>query len=270
MMIPVDRTKDDPFYRYKMPLLQTTHESNKTVLVNIGQIAKSLHRDPMHILKYIGMTIGCTSINDGLKYLVNGNFESKRLQTLIFDYIDLAVLCQDCGNLETRYVFDTVLRKSCSSCGAVIPQRDHKINNIIIKDIEKKVNEDIKYDVSNANTISAVLKEDKDVSDKIFEIFKTENLQLKDIFSTYFKSSLLKQFSKVLPEFKVFEIIDAIETMLENSKKEDKIQSFLKTMCKMGYSIDDIEEYFNTPRNGKKRSPLIKKSAAQFIAEFED
>lgn len=269
-MIPVDRTSNDPFYRYQMPPLQIAHESSRTVLVNLEQVAKALYRDPFHILKYMGMGLGCTQVKDGTRYALNGNFEGRRLQSFVYDFIDAFVLCRACGNPETRFVDSDGLRRSCNSCGAVVVQDAHRLNNIIAKDVERSVNQDTKYDASNGASIADLLREDDDVSDKLYSLFRQENLKLDDLFSEYFKASNLRQLSKALAGFKTGEILENIENMLECHKKEDKIQSFLKALCKMGRSIDDVDGYFGTARRGRRRSPLVKKNAEYFISNFDD
>lgn len=269
-MIPVDRATNDPFYRYQMPALQIAHESNRTVLVNLEQVARALYRDPAHILKYTGMTLGCTQVRDGARYFLNGNFDGKRLQSIVYDFIDFFVLCRACGNPETRFVESGGLRRSCSSCGAVVAQDPHKLNSVIAKDVEKCVNQDTRYDASNGHSIASLLRDEEDASDRVYSLFEQENLRLSDLFTEYFKPSGLKQLSKVLARFKTEEVLENVETMLENSRREDKISSFLKALCRMGYTIGGIERYFAAARKGKKRSPLIRKNAEYFIASYDD
>lgn len=271
MQVPVDRTSKDPFFRYKMPVLQAVHETSRTALPNLDQVARALYRDPLHILKFLSISLGCTQVKDGSRYFLNGSFDAARLQKFIFDFIDLFVLCKCCRNPETRFVCDEgLLKRSCSSCGAVVAQESHKINNMIMKDIEKCVNDDTKYDVSNGMNIESLLRGEGDASERIYEAYKREDMALGDLFAEYFKPSALRQFSKVFAEHRAEDILEQIEGMLESSRKEDKIESFLKALCKMGVSIDSIDEYFAKPRKGKKRSPLIKKNAEYFISNFED
>lgn len=270
-MIPVDKTSKDLFYRYKMAPIEIIKQSNKTLLVNIAQIAKSLHRDPSHIVKYMGMSIGCTQILDGQSFLLNGIFEQNRLQGLLFDYIDQFVLCRTCRNPETKFIVeDNLLKRRCNSCGSVNQQENHKLIKNIIKDIEVCLNEDNKYKAKkDYNLIGLIKEENEDNSTNIYEIFKENNLALADLFQEYFKPSKLKQLSKILVEYKLDDILAAIETMLEKKNKEEKIKGFIKTMCEMNYSIDDIQKFY-AEQKGKKKNMLIKKNAMLFIENYEE
>lgn len=169
-MLPVDPNTHDPFYRYKMPPLSTTRESSKTVLSNLDAIARAIHREPAHLLKFLGMSLGCTQSHGqerprgpgrpatkepANKYQLNGPFESKRLQSLLYEYIEIFVLCRECGSPETRFVLDghsgarqEPLKRLCSSCGAAVPQESHRLNSTIIRDVERGLatNEDTSYD----------------------------------------------------------------------------------------------------------------------------
>lgn len=50
---------DDIFSRYKMPLLCLTHQRNYTVIVNISEISKALHRSQIIIIKFLSLNLGC-------------------------------------------------------------------------------------------------------------------------------------------------------------------------------------------------------------------
>lgn len=267
-MIPIDRKSKDLFFRYKMPSLEITKECNKTVLLNLGVIAKSLCRDPFHIIKYLGMTLGCTQISDRNKFMLNGLFESQRLQTLIFDYIDLFVLCETCRNPETKYVMeDSVLKKKCNSCGSVNNQAQHKLNKTIIKDYETGVNEDNKYEKSNKQNIIGLIKEDKENSADIYEVFCRMNLDLSDLFTEYFRASNLCKLMKIIGNHKLEEVLPLIEVMLEKAEKEDKIKGFLKVLCENNFPFEEIEKYYTGGRPCKNK--LIKKNAIIFIKNYE-
>ncbi|KAI4292032.1 translation initiation factor 5 [Pancytospora philotis] len=269
MNINISRSSNDPFYRYKMPALQTADESGRTLLANLDQIARALCRDPEHILKYIGTSLGCSQIKSTGGYALNGRFEQRRLQALIYDFIDIFVLCPACGNPETCFVLRDGLQRVCNSCGAVSTQEAHKLNAAILKNVEKGVNADTKYSKSKGSDVRALIESSDDASERILDLCKEEGLGLADLFAEYFKPSGLKQLRAVLAEHQLPEILECIEDMLESSKKEEKIESFLKALLKLGHTVDGIDAYFRTARKGKKRSPLIKKNAAYFIDNCE-
>lgn len=264
-MIPIDRVSKDPFFRYKMPQAQIARESTKTVITNLDQIAQSLHRSPIHILKFLSMLFGCSCIQ-GQKAL-NGNFETQRIQSAVFDYIDFFVLCKRCRSPETYFVYDQVLKRACNSCGDVFVQDAHKLNVLIVRDKDKSSNVDTNY--TNRASIHDFLGDAQDNAQEIYTLYKQEGWTLDDIFSVYIRPKDLKQLSLVLEEHKLDTILDHIEDMVESSKKENKIGSFVKALMKVGCSSKAIEQYFSRPRGGKRRSPLIKKSI-EFFFENEE
>ena len=114
---------DDPFYRYKMPALQIKQQTNCVIIENLVQVAKSLHRSPVMIMKFFGIRLGTqVSIQ---KMSVNGAFKGPELQEALQEYIEQYVLCPSCGNPETDiYVKASKTnenkkryKRSCKACG---------------------------------------------------------------------------------------------------------------------------------------------------------
>lgn len=262
-MIPIDKSVNDPFYRYKMPEITINYEGNKTVLSNIDQVSKSLARNPSHILKFLAINFGCTSSLGNEKFTLNGNFDSKRVQNGIYDFIEEFVLCQSCRNPETRFTSEDEtggLLRLCNSCGKY-SRSVHKLNSQILKD--KSINEDTKYELNNKTNINALIKEDASEM-KIYETFKQEGFQLSDL---SFRSKDLKKISLILKDFNIRDILDCVEDMLEKTKKEDKMEGYLKGLLKIGFNKESIDEYITKPREGKKRGALIKKIYENFAEE---
>lgn len=269
-MIPVVRGSNDPHFRYKMQPVAVSQEASRVILTNLDAVAKSLRRDPQLVLRYLGSALGCTQGRDGSRYFLNGRFSAERLQALVYDFVDAYVLCQSCGNPETRFVGDAELSKFCSSCGATVPQPAGRLNAVIARDIAKGVNEDANYRQSSSADIQSLIRSEEDASGRLYDLYRQENLRLSDLFASYFRPSGLRQLSKVLAEASIDEILENIEGMLENEKREHKIDAFLKALCRSGYSIDDIAAYFSRPRRGRKRNALIKKEAEHFISSYEE
>lgn len=265
-MIPIDKTSNDPFYRYKMPEVLAVRETSKTVIQNLEAVAKALCRSPDHILKFLSINFGCTCTFSP-KYALNGGFDTSRIQDGIYDFINTFVLCKECRNPETKFIHDDVLKRSCNSCGAVVTQEPHKLNTMISKD--KGVNEDKKYDMNNKSDIYTLIKEDRDNTARIYEIFKQDEMGLEEIFSEYIKNRELKQLLRIFRESKGQEVLGCIENMLENNKKENKIEEYVYSLLELGFTKDEIEEYISKPRVGKKRSPLVKKIFDGISADFE-
>lgn len=262
-MIPVNRYSADPFYRYKMPPVQINHDSTKTYIINLDQIAKSLHRNPHHILKYLSYNLGCTCID---KNILNGVFNSIRIQSSIYDFIDIFVLCKSCENPETKFLFDSGLQRRCNSCGEIFDQEENKLNHLIIKDKNHIVNEDTKYDHDSVESKAVV--ENQEFFKKLEE--NTSETNLHNIFSNFIKIKDLSKFDSFLKLSNIDEILLNIENMLEKFEKEEKIENYLNHLIKLGFSIDSIEKYFSTPKSDKKRSPLIKKNVEYYFENLEE
>ena len=127
--------KFDPSYRYKMPKLETNwKKNNKTYFTNLPKVAEALNRSPNEICKWYGYTLGVSS--NTKDFSLNGKYETKKLQTLLQDFIDCHVLCGVCGNPETTYqTLKGTLIKQCASCGK---QSELKLHPKMKKLYEKK------------------------------------------------------------------------------------------------------------------------------------
>ena len=94
---------DDPEYRYKMPKvvgkLEGRGNGSKTVIVNISDLALSLHRDPGEVNKFFGCELGAqTTYNaETDRAIVNGHHTDAVLQQSVHKYIETFVICPNCG-----------------------------------------------------------------------------------------------------------------------------------------------------------------------------
>ncbi|ODQ80535.1 hypothetical protein BABINDRAFT_160806 [Babjeviella inositovora NRRL Y-12698] len=139
--INICRDNTDPFYRYKMPSLQSKIEGRgngiKTAVVNLSEVSRALARPPNYVLKYLGYELGAQTkpeAND--RYLVNGQHDAPKLQDLLDGFISKFVLCGSCKNPETEIVVakDDTLIKDCKACGqrtSIDPRA--KLSSYIIK-----------------------------------------------------------------------------------------------------------------------------------------
>ncbi|KRY37517.1 Eukaryotic translation initiation factor 5 [Trichinella spiralis] len=154
---------DDAFYRYKMPrllakvslfcptsdpfssfqlcipLFQVEGKGNgiKTVIANMPEIAKALHRPPTYTTKYFGCELGAQTQFDtkNERYIVNGDHDANKLQELLDGFIRKFVLCQQCENPETTLIVKGAkITLQCSACGHVtLVDPRHKLTAFILK-----------------------------------------------------------------------------------------------------------------------------------------
>jgi len=145
MAVNINRSVEDPFYRYKMPKLQSKIEGKgngiKTVIPNMEDIAKSLSRPPEYTTKFFGFELGAQTIMDekNSRFIVSGAHDSQKLAELLDIFIKKYVLCHHCGNPETDIVLkgnkkDKDIYLTCKACGKThIADMSHKICNFIQK-----------------------------------------------------------------------------------------------------------------------------------------
>lgn len=136
--INICRENTDPFYRYKMPPIQSKIEGRgngiKTAVVNLAEVSRALNRPPSYVLKYFGSELGAQTKEQ--RFLVNGQHDSAKLQDLLDGFINRFVLCGACKNPETEILIgkDDSLTRDCKACGkrTTIDPR-HKLATFILK-----------------------------------------------------------------------------------------------------------------------------------------
>lgn len=146
MAVNVNSSVTDPFYRYKMPRLLAKVEGKgngiKTVIANMTDIAKALERPPMYPTKYFGCELGAQTQFDEKndRYIVNGEHDAGKLQSLLDGFIKKFVLCKNCDNPETTLsVKKNQIHSKCKACGhAFVIDNKHKLATYIVKNPPKK------------------------------------------------------------------------------------------------------------------------------------
>ncbi|EGW31046.1 uncharacterized protein SPAPADRAFT_62943, partial [Spathaspora passalidarum NRRL Y-27907] len=146
--INICRDNTDPFYRYKMPVLEAKTEGRgngiKTAILNLAEVARALNRPPTYILKFFGYELGAqtnkVSAGDS-RFLVNGAHDVNELQDTLDGFINKFVLCGSCKNPETEIVLkgkDT-LERDCKACGKItMIDPKHKLYSYIVKNPPEK------------------------------------------------------------------------------------------------------------------------------------
>jgi translation initiation factor 5 len=136
---------DDPEYRYKMPVVYGKIEGRgngiKTVIPNIADVALSLHRPPGEVNKFFGCELGAqtTYSAETDRAVVNGAHTDATLQTLIHRYIEVFVLCPQCGLPETDYkIKNDCIYHKCAACGnKEMVDMQHKLCTYILAQDKK-------------------------------------------------------------------------------------------------------------------------------------
>ncbi|KAK6456999.1 domain found in IF2B/IF5-domain-containing protein [Scheffersomyces xylosifermentans] len=160
--INICRDNTDPFYRYKMPPIQSKTEGRgngiKTAIVNLSEVARSLGRPPAYVVKYFGSELGAQSNIDETndRYLVNGAHDSNELQDALDGFINKFVLCGSCKNPETEITIKGKddLERDCKACGKITPiDPKHKLYTYIVKNPPASSKKGKKSATATANVV---------------------------------------------------------------------------------------------------------------------
>ncbi|EFA77211.1 eukaryotic translation initiation factor 5 [Heterostelium album PN500] len=124
--VNIPRTVTDPFYRYKMQVLQTKVEGKgngiKTVILNLTTIARDLDRTPEYILKFFEIELGSQTNIESERYSVNGSHTVDALAKVLDSFIARYVLCGSCKNPETKFIIKSkTMDLKCAACGNKTP-----------------------------------------------------------------------------------------------------------------------------------------------------
>ena len=165
---------DDPEYRYKMPSVYGKIEGRgngiKTVIPNISEVALALHREPGEVNKFFGTELGAqTTYNaDTDRAVVNGAHTDPVLQEAIKKYIDVFVLCPQCGLPETDYKIKSgCIYHKCMACGAKeMVDMNHKLCTYILAQDKKAKAEKKKGDKGKDKKDKSKGDDDKDKKKK--------------------------------------------------------------------------------------------------------
>lgn len=142
----------DMNYRYKMPILQTKIEGRgngiKTVVVNMVDIAKSLHIHPAYPTKYFGIELGAQSTFNVAteRAIVNGAHQAGDLAKLLEKFIAQFILCPNCKLPELKTTIrSSSIKFECAACGASGPVKSaHRLVGYMTRNPPKSLTTDAK------------------------------------------------------------------------------------------------------------------------------
>lgn len=141
---------NDPFARYKIPVLEVKHQGRGKMLLtcvtNLKDVIQDLNRDetaeeheeaPVRdeeaLLKFIAMKKGATVRLSKLG--VSGSYSKKELTDILDEFISTYFLCSHCGNPETNVHFGRSVSLYCRAC---CNRTDIKGNQKYLEYLQKK------------------------------------------------------------------------------------------------------------------------------------
>lgn len=280
---------DDPNYRYKMPMVSAKIEGKgngiKTVIVNISDVALSLHRTPGEVNKYFGCEIGAqTTYNEkDDKAIVNGAHNDQLLQSCVHKYIQAFVLCPSCHLPETDYrIKSGCIYHKCKACGVKeMVDMSHKLCTYILaqdkkakkegkkkgkdKDAEEKSKKPKKKKDKDSDDEKKKSKKDKKKSKKKKDKkSSSDEDEADDDKSTVTEAGVddagamflavtgVQNFMKDNPDANVTDILDIVKNQQMSSalKSHERIHIFMNSVMTSGFfKKKEIENY----------SPIIQK-----------
>ena len=105
--------------RFVLPEVQIQPAGLKTMIVNFGDIAQAMRRDPNHFMKFIVKELATSGELEGKRLVVIGKFFKLAIDKKIELYMKKYVLCPECGKPDSKLEKeDRYLFLKCEVCGA--------------------------------------------------------------------------------------------------------------------------------------------------------
>ena len=105
--------------RFKIPQVVVEAHGSKTIIKNFSEIASSLRRQPVHILKFMAKELAAPGSLENGALVLQVKVARDVLQKKIEDYIKNFVYCKVCGEPDTKLEKkDRITFMECEACGA--------------------------------------------------------------------------------------------------------------------------------------------------------
>ncbi|MFC1686827.1 translation initiation factor IF-2 subunit beta [Nanoarchaeota archaeon] len=113
--------------RFKLDKVKGHLEGNKTVLINLKQIAKQLNRDLNHLLKYLLRELATPGKIIGSRTILGTKVSASLINKKIKKYLSEFVICSECGKPDTELIeVEGVSYLKCLACGVKKPVKSFK------------------------------------------------------------------------------------------------------------------------------------------------
>jgi translation initiation factor 2 subunit 2 len=105
--------------RLEMPRIMIQTVGMRTTIANFKEIADSLDRDPMHLLKFLTREMATAATFHDSRAIFQGKFQRDSFERLLQRYLDGYVVCPVCKRPDTKIVKEKRLSfLVCNACGA--------------------------------------------------------------------------------------------------------------------------------------------------------
>jgi translation initiation factor 2 subunit 2 len=141
---PKKEISDD---RFKLPKAEIFYEGNTTVIKNFDKISDAINRDSDLILKFLLGGLGTAGEIVATRAVFQGKIPARSIQDKIKEYIDMFVICSECGRPDTHLVKQgRTLLIRCDACGAFRSVKSRKKK--IVKQPSETLKEGITIDLT--------------------------------------------------------------------------------------------------------------------------
>ena len=107
--------------RFTIEKIKGHLEGNKTVLVNLKSIAKYLHREESHMLKYLLRELATPGKIVRGRVILGTKVAASTINKKIKKYVSEFVYCSECNKPDTKLVEEKgIIYLKCQACGAKI------------------------------------------------------------------------------------------------------------------------------------------------------
>jgi translation initiation factor 2 subunit 2 len=109
--------------RFEVPEPNVRPEGHVTVYENFQDTIDRLGRDENHVLKFLQNELGTSAhLDERGRARLKGEFNQRRVQAVLDEYVDTYVICPECGLPDTKLTTDQgVELLECEACGARSP-----------------------------------------------------------------------------------------------------------------------------------------------------
>ena len=105
--------------RFELPKFDSFVEGTQTIIKNFVDVAKTLHREPEHILKFLQAETGTSGIIEDKRLVLKVQKRAELLNEKFSNYIRDFVMCKECKKYDTELrKADHIEQIKCKACGA--------------------------------------------------------------------------------------------------------------------------------------------------------
>ncbi|MFW5919230.1 MAG: translation initiation factor IF-2 subunit beta [archaeon] len=106
--------------RFEVPEPEVRPEGHVTVYENFQETVDRLGRDEDHVLKFLQDELGTSAhLDERGRARLKGEFNQRRVQPVLDEYVDTYVICPECGLPDTKLTTEQGAELlECEACGA--------------------------------------------------------------------------------------------------------------------------------------------------------